>query len=262
MNRTPQLSISSIGRSWVKASTAAIQRALLGVGERNEADGFAGLDDEGKLSAIVTVRRATAAEFVAENIVLNEGELAIEVDGSGNPIAVRMGDGVTVGGIRRVYGSKVEIVDSSTGLVGEITLANGVFSLSSGGATTRLAVSELLVNNKLLYNATTAASAGTGTTWHDWNPGSIVDRPRYHVQLEAAVEVTGLVGSGGQTIEVLNTPAFGTPDLTIKHLDTGSTSGNRIYCPGAVDLVVPAHRTVRFWKFTSASPQNWRASLI
>jgi hypothetical protein len=70
-------------------------RTALEIGERNEPNGFAGIDSEGVLPAIVSVRRGTAAEIDA--IVLNDGELAI-VDVDGSPAFLRMGDGATSGG--------------------------------------------------------------------------------------------------------------------------------------------------------------------
>jgi hypothetical protein len=69
------------------------------VGERNEADGFVGVEEDGTVSAIVTVRQGTAAELNA--IVLADGELAIvtDIDNVGSSFAnLRWGDGVTAGG--------------------------------------------------------------------------------------------------------------------------------------------------------------------
>jgi hypothetical protein len=61
------------------------------------------LDAEGNLAATVTVRQGTAAEL--DLIVLAAGELAIEVDGGGAPVRIRMGDGETEGGIQASGGA-------------------------------------------------------------------------------------------------------------------------------------------------------------
>lgn len=54
------------------------------------------LDADGNLPATVLVRTGTAAEL--DEIVLGDGEIAIETS-SGTPVAIRMGDGETAGGV-------------------------------------------------------------------------------------------------------------------------------------------------------------------
>jgi hypothetical protein len=55
-----------------------------------------GLEEDGSIKAIVQVRQGTAAEL--GEIVLNDGEIAIELEG-GVPKQLKVGDGVTAGGI-------------------------------------------------------------------------------------------------------------------------------------------------------------------
>ena len=55
-----------------------------------------GLEADGSIAAVVQVRQGTAAELGA--IVLNSGEIAIELEG-GTPKQLRVGDGTTAGGI-------------------------------------------------------------------------------------------------------------------------------------------------------------------
>jgi len=55
-----------------------------------------GLEEDGSIRAIVQVRQGTAAEL--GEIVLNDGEIAIELEG-GVPKQLKVGDGVTAGGI-------------------------------------------------------------------------------------------------------------------------------------------------------------------
>ena len=68
-------------------------RSDLGVGERNEANGFAGLDASGDLVGTIIPRQDTAANIDA--ITLAEGELATTSDTN----EIRVGDGVTAGGV-------------------------------------------------------------------------------------------------------------------------------------------------------------------
>jgi hypothetical protein len=55
-----------------------------------------GLEEDGSIKAIVQVRQGTAAEL--GEIVLNDGEIAVELEG-GVPKQLKVGDGVTAGGI-------------------------------------------------------------------------------------------------------------------------------------------------------------------
>jgi hypothetical protein len=55
-----------------------------------------GLENDGSIAAVVQVRQGTAAEL--GEIVLNNGEIAIELEG-GTPKQLRVGDGTTAGGI-------------------------------------------------------------------------------------------------------------------------------------------------------------------
>jgi hypothetical protein len=54
------------------------------------------LEEDGSIKAIVQVRQGTAAEL--GEIVLNDGEIAIELEG-GVPKQLKVGDGVTAGGV-------------------------------------------------------------------------------------------------------------------------------------------------------------------
>jgi hypothetical protein len=55
-----------------------------------------GLEEDGSIAAIVQVRQGTAAEL--GEIVLNDGEIAIELEG-GVPKQLKVGDGTTAGGV-------------------------------------------------------------------------------------------------------------------------------------------------------------------
>jgi hypothetical protein len=54
------------------------------------------LEEDGSIAAIVQVRQGTAAEL--GEIILNDGEIAIELEG-GVPKQLKVGDGVTAGGV-------------------------------------------------------------------------------------------------------------------------------------------------------------------
>lgn len=58
------------------------------------------------LPAIVSVRQGTTAQL--DEIVLADGELAIERDGYGDPVGLRAGDGVASGGARVLGGSLID----------------------------------------------------------------------------------------------------------------------------------------------------------
>jgi hypothetical protein len=55
-----------------------------------------GLENDGSIAAVVQVRQGTAAQLA--EIVLNDGEIAVELEG-GTPKQLRVGDGTTAGGI-------------------------------------------------------------------------------------------------------------------------------------------------------------------
>lgn len=55
-----------------------------------------GLESDGSIAAVVQVRQGTAAEL--SQIVLNDGEIAVELEG-GAPKQIRVGDGTTAGGL-------------------------------------------------------------------------------------------------------------------------------------------------------------------
>lgn len=55
-----------------------------------------GLESDGSIAAVVQVRQGTGAELA--QIVLNDGEIAVELEG-GSPKQLRVGDGTTAGGI-------------------------------------------------------------------------------------------------------------------------------------------------------------------
>jgi hypothetical protein len=55
-----------------------------------------GLEADGSIAAVVQVRQGTAAEL--GEIVLNDGEIAVELEG-GAPKQIRVGDGTTSGGL-------------------------------------------------------------------------------------------------------------------------------------------------------------------
>lgn len=91
---TSFMGVSSVGKhSHLDAATA---RTNLGIGNRDEANGFVGIDNEGAIDAIVSVRQGTAAEL--NEIILRNGELAIEIE-AGDPKGLRAGDGTTAGGV-------------------------------------------------------------------------------------------------------------------------------------------------------------------
>jgi hypothetical protein len=63
---------------------------------RNVADGFAGLDGDGAINAVVQVRSGLAAAI--DELVLLTGEIAIVTDSGGEATELRIGDGDTAGG--------------------------------------------------------------------------------------------------------------------------------------------------------------------
>jgi hypothetical protein len=65
--------------------------------QRNQPFGFAGLDGDAALQANVKIRQGQPADLA--NIVLGDGELALERDSAGNPAWLRVGNGVTPGGV-------------------------------------------------------------------------------------------------------------------------------------------------------------------
>jgi hypothetical protein len=93
-------------------ASAASFRALVGVGERNEADGFVGVEEDGTVSAIVTVRQGTAAEL--NEIVLAAGEIAIQEKTGVSP-TLRIGNGVMQGG--RELACSVVVVDTNFNII-------------------------------------------------------------------------------------------------------------------------------------------------
>jgi hypothetical protein len=80
------------------ATTLAGIREALEIGDRDEPNGFAGVESDGTINAIVGHRIGTASEL--GSLVLLEGELAVETHPSDDyPVNIRVGDGSTLGGV-------------------------------------------------------------------------------------------------------------------------------------------------------------------
>jgi hypothetical protein len=77
-------------------ASAASFRALVGVGNRDKPNGFAGIDENGNIEASVSIRRGSPEDIA--DIVLADGELAI-IDVPESYSYLVIGDGVTAGGI-------------------------------------------------------------------------------------------------------------------------------------------------------------------
>jgi hypothetical protein len=70
-----------------------------------------GLEEDGSIKAIVQVRQGTAAEL--GEIVLNDGEIAVELEG-GVPKQLKVGDGVTAGGVAPIINDWIIVQGTSS----------------------------------------------------------------------------------------------------------------------------------------------------
>jgi hypothetical protein len=208
-------------------------RSELGIGERNEPNGFAGIDSEGVLPAIVTVRRGTEAEIDA--IVLNDGELAI-VDVDGSPAFLRMGDGETLGGVQQgLTGEVLGLYDEDEDQFVNLQITANV---ASGWSGIEIQVASLTCNSLVIVNDAVAKTFSTilsdlinaSASQNNWNPGQ--SNSILRVNATSAINITGTTYLQGKWINT------GTSNITIVHESGSSTAGNRFLTNTGSNLVL------------------------
>lgn len=107
----------------------------------------------------------------------------------------------------------------------------------------------------LLYDGTTAnwrvfgenrivvqnepSSIAIGASQNNYEPAGIAFESQLRLAPSGAYSLTGLASqTAGRIITIRN---VGTNTLTLTHDDASSTAGNRFYCPGSANVVIPVY---------------------
>lgn len=122
---------------------------------------------------------------------------------------------------------------------------------NQGGAT--LTPDTLSVTKTLALTGDITPSTLNGTQQNDYNPTGAADASAFRLDASADTNISGIQGGAdGRHLSLYN---ISTSNITLLH-DVTSTSSNRFYCPGSVDLVMKPNTSV--WLRYDATSSRWR----
>lgn len=228
-------------------------RESIGVGERDQANGFVGLNDDGEIEATVLVRQGTSAELDA--LVLGDGEIAVVLSG-GNPVGLRVGDGVTSGGntisLTQVsgylsfYDSADDLfVDTFSVADGSLTVGEDIADLDANAiAATFNAVT---TNSLILKSSTLSLTASVNDV--------VLSTSRVSISSNGAYNITGFNATGlNGLVFIHNNSAF---TITLQHLSGSSIESNQISSTTGANISLTAGRVAQMIYVSG----KWRAWL-
>lgn len=217
--------------------TTANDETLAGI---REALKVPGLNEDGAIEATVLVRQGTAAAL--NEIVLGDGEIAIVLV-EGSPAGIRVGDGVTSGGVQINLSKVVGFLDFfdavNEDFVSSLELADGSL----------ISQTSMFINGDLTANLVRPFGLAplikqfiVATNQNNFDTES---RSLIHLSPTSNLEITGfLVGEATATVVyLLNTSS--THSVTLKNQSGSSNANNRIASTTGSDIVISPGRVAQ-----------------